>query len=449
MKIIHPTLNHYKTQSNHFTRGKGHIIIFVVISSFGPYLSKDIGIRPDHIIIYTVFLWSLVKISLRPSLFKINKTILMLLCFLFSVTLWTLLVTLLHDPRVTTSKIIASAENYIQPIALILLLVVATFQKSMKDRLKILEQACFAVCVLLCINTLISIAEIFIDTWPFVQYFIRAETLSDFSVWRNAVSMGRYSGIFNQPLEAGIGYTIGLGAWLYIFEKKRQLDTFKLILLSGLLIGGSLSVSKIFVICGIPLAMVYFIFIGGFQNIFKLHFLTKITIFLGCTLPIAIALMKFWDGSEYFLRLFNIDFSSGDNLIYFYTAGRFGTEHTTVKDLFSQTIREAPIHGFGFGAFSPLDNGYLEFFYQGGLVGLIFYMAILLVMVQHIFQVYKRSPNECRLLAFLLIIVIGGGMGAPVLTINRSSIFLWVLIVLTVSISSYAKTNFYSNQLNK
>jgi len=88
-----------------------------------------------------------------------------------------------------------------------------------------------------------------------------------------------------------------------------------------------------------------------------------------------------------------------------------------------------------------LDNAYIEYFFYGGIVGLVFYIAILAVILWVAFRGLKTNPKLGRLLMALWILIIGAGIGAPVLTINRSSIFLWVILVITFGVLSKRRTS--------
>jgi 4-amino-4-deoxy-L-arabinose transferase-like glycosyltransferase len=271
-----------------------------------------------------------------------------------------------------------------------------------------------------------------------VQHFVRGETGTGFSVWQNAASMGRISGIFNQPMEAGIAYSIGLTAWMYWFSTTKRIGVWKAVLLCGIVIGGAMSVSKVFILGGVPLGIFYFAWGYRIRALIRPKFIISALLIVGFLVPISLVLMSKWIGTQFFLRLFEAKSLPDRNLIAIYSAGRFGSDESSVTQLFSLTFREAPFCGFGFGAFSPLDNGYLEFFYQGGFVALFIYVVILFILSSHAVRFYNLARNECRLLFILIFLIIGAGFGAPVFTINRSSIFLWALIVLSISASSFS-----------
>ena len=94
------------------------------------------------------------------------------------------------------------------------------------------------------------------------------------------------------------------------------------------------------------------------------------------------------------------------------------------------------------------DNAYVEFFLYGGVVGLFLCLGILLVIFLTALQGLRTDFNW-ELLIFL-ILIIGASIGAPVLTLNRSSIFLWVIIVITFMIlaKSESQRNSTSKMIN-
>jgi 4-amino-4-deoxy-L-arabinose transferase-like glycosyltransferase len=292
------------------------------------------------------------------------------------------------------------------------------------------------ICLLLAANTILAIASVFFDTWPLVRLFVREAAATGTSVWENAALNGRYSGVFDQPMEAGVAYSAGLAAWVYWVARLGRPATRHLILLGALVIGGFLSVSKVFILGGLPLGMLYLVWMFRMKPSTIARYFVAALVFAAVFVPAAIWLMYRWSGQGFFLRLFDADLISSQGLIALYSAGRFGGGPTTVASLFATTWAEAPLQGFGFGAFSPLDSAYIQFFYQGGLVALLFYGLALVALAVHAYRHRRVAPEESRLLMVLLVLVLGAGIGAPALTLNRSSVVLWTMIVLAVSTSA-------------
>lgn len=448
MCTINETLNKmYQSRTKAFAinsfKGKvakkhDYIIIIILISAFGPYLTNNIAIRLDNAVIYGFFLWSLgiMLFRLRKGFTHTLETVFALLGLFSTVSLYTLCVSYFRSNNYEPIRVLAAVENYLEPIALITVIAMRLYQKNSYSKQKLLENACLVVCVLLCINTIIAILQMYTDTWPLVRYFVRANSREGFSVWRNSVSNGRYLGLFNQPVEAGLAYSLGLGAWLYLLESKQKVSIFNLLLLIGLACGGVINVSKVFILGGAPVAILFFLG-NGTRIFFKpKHFIQLLLITFALS-PLIKILDSVWKGSGFFFRLFQFGSADGVNLLRLYTAGRFGEQDTILKSIFAHVWAESPIFGFGFGAFDkPLDNAFIEFFYQGGLIGLTFYCSMLLVIIIHILRYFDKSKREAHLLTFIIIIVVFAGIGTPVLTINRSSILLWTLLVLSIGVSA-------------
>lgn len=100
---------------------------------------------------------------------------------------------------------------------------------------------------------------------------------------------------------------------------------------------------------------------------------------------------------------------------------------------FEQTWAESPFYGFGFGAHGPFDNGYLEFFMQGGVLALLLSCLLFVVLLYYAVQYRsKESRLEAKTLIWLQLLVIGASLGGSTITANRFSVLFWVLVCLFV-----------------
>lgn len=411
--------------------GRTTLLILVLVAAFGPYLYKAAGIRTDHLIVYGVAGWALLQIAAGSSGWRLPVTLWTVIACLASATFWTLAISILLNSA-SAMETIAGLENYVQPMGLVVGLSVVVALAPLEERRRLLGKASAIICLLLGVNTLVGVASVFWNTWPLVEPFVRA-TSTGASVWQNAATLGRYSGIFDQPMEAGAAYATGLAAWVYWVEKSGRPTAGQLVLLGALMVGGFLSVSKVFILGGLPLFCAYL----AWSLRWRPGLLARYLLAALVSLPFAVWLMSRWVGERFLLRIFDIDVIASQGLIALYTSGRFGgAGQTTVEYLFATAWSHAPLRGFGFGAFSPLDGAYIQYFYQGGLIALLIYAFMLAALGLHVLAHYHMAPREARLLLILLVLVVGAGLGAPVLTLNRSSILLWVLIVLAVSASA-------------
>jgi hypothetical protein len=357
---------------------------------------------------------------MRQRPFYLYKPILGILVLLSGITLWTLLVTLLGGYTTELSyKLASSLENYIQPVAVIILILCSTNFRSYTELSEFFNRLCRLFILLLCLNSLLEIFSIFFDLSFVVRPFVES-CFGGTSVSQRAWGMARYSGIFNQPLENGMTYSLGLLSWGYLVRIQARTGFADYGKLFMLIVGGVLSVSKIFILGGIPLFVLYWNPMANFQKYFNWR--VALAAIMGYC--VILWMIQFWTGWDYFLRLFKI--GEETNLVFLFTSGRFGAEDTNVLSRFAQVWENAPLHGFGFGSISCLDNGYLEFFFQGGAVALLAYFALLAMFFLWGLKSFLRGYEEGRLLLAILVLVVGAGFGASVITLNRFSTILWV-----------------------
>lgn len=405
--------------------------VLLIISSFGPYISLSVGLRVEHLIIYPLSLLFILLYLFKRGLF-ILKPLFLLFIFWFSTFSLILMTTCLKNNDTTLMSVLPDIENFMQPIALMSLFMVVLYPLSEVDMQNRLEAVCKTVVVLHCLNSLWIIAGFMIDTTPMNTYFWGG---GEHSTAANAMQMGRYSGIFNQPSEAGMTYSIALLAWLYLLQKSSKLSFTHSITLIIMIMGGLVTVSKIFILGGIPLFLLACV-TGGIR-------ISKLLKVAGPITILTFLAFKFletsWDGMDYLLRLF--DYNSQTNFLDLFTAGRYG-EGSQQGNLFAEVYDTAFLLGTGFGQHPVVDSGFFHFFGNGGIIGLLFYLAILLTFVFmsiHFLRIFKTTP-ETRFFIFLTLLIIGGSFGVPVLVLNRVSIILWVIVCLLLQYFCYSNT---------
>jgi len=400
----------------------------MIAFSFGPYVFPQYGIRSEHIIIYLLLPVSVVIMLLKLNTSYVHIPVVLIITIMAFNIIWTSAVSSFggYSPE-SSYKAISHFENYFQPIAVILIVYSITINLARSDLLKLIKISSYTLIVLLCINTLISVLFLFIDLSVFIQPFVMSGVGGEGSVAYNAYTMGRITGIINQPMENGLLYSLGLLAWAYITRicnPRRFLHYLSVFLL---LLGGVLAVSKIFIFGGIPLFLVYLTPSTSFRLLFKRKFLA--TAISGAVS--AIFLVSIWTGWE---RLFGYFIPSlqSKGLLYFYTSGRFGGQNTFVQTTFQHVMETSPVYGFGFGTSSLLDSGFLEFFLQGGAVSLFCYLILLFMFFHLGITAYRHHRARAGFMLALFVLISGASLGAPVITINRFSPVLWIFIVLLI-----------------
>jgi hypothetical protein len=446
---------------------------FIVVASFGPYIFPAHGVRTEHLLIYSLLLFAIPALILQWRTIKWCPQLLGMLILLSGITLWTLAVPVSSDyPIVSFKKYLSSIENYLQPIAIIIVIVVYVRYTSYTAMLHSFQCLCWCLILLLCLNSAIASYSVFFDLTNIMRPFVKS-CFGDKSVWELAETIYRHSGIFNQPFESGIMYSIGLLSWSYLNRVRPSYNFVSGLSLSMIIIGGILPVSKVFILGGIPIFIFYWWPFRNFSKYFKPSFITALIIGY---FFISFIFMS-WEGQDYFKRLFKIDRQT--NLVSLYSGGRFGMPveevlspttvspttvspttvspttvspskaHGMIMSNFLYVWNKSPLRGFGFGRTSCFDNAYLEFFYQGGIIAMLGYLILLGIYFLFSLFSFLKGHEEGRLLLAFFILLMGASFGAPVITINRSSAVFWVFTVFLFTMLDMHKKIKQCNYLNE
>lgn len=390
--------------------------LILIVSAFGIYIG--FGIRVDQLILYpSSVLFFLISALTKQKILKKYFNIFILWLFIVVVGL---IVTIVTYSDGEIFKIIGDTESFVQPLALMVLFMFLTIKPSELNVSNQLQRAGKVLIVMLSLNTVFIFVSLFTDITRIGLYFWGGT--EDLSVAARAMTNGRFSGIFNQPMEAGVMYSIGLLIWLYLSEKIRITKLRYIIGLCLIVIGGLITVSKVFLFGGLPL-----FFIGLLFNKKKSRMIFSLTFWLIMLGYIAnLFLIKTWSGYDYLLRFSN----SNENFIQLITAGRYGGQDSELSIYFSEVWHSSPIYGRGFGVTHTYDSGYFRVFAVGGSIDLIVYLVILLgfIVFGLKFLRQNRFKSESKLFVMLVILIIGSDFGSPTLTLHRITIVLWIFI---------------------
>ena len=409
---------------------KNHkLLILIIIASFGPYLIKSVGLRTEHLLIYPLFIISILTILSKHRSISLFRSLSGILVVLIYITIWTIFGTIVNITNYTSyGKIFSHFENYFQPISIII--GICTFIKfdSKNDAINLLIRISYVYLFLLSLNSVIVILSIFTDLSPIMMNFVGTSGVSGLTTWEKTAQGGRFTGIFNQPMISGASHSLVIFLWAYI-TKKNRIDSIRgIIVLLFLFFGGVLSISKLFFLGGIPLFFLYLKLQKRLRTIFNWKFFLLISV----SIIIVLIILERWKGYDFLISIFTL--TKNTNLIYFFTGKRFGSRNTTVTLLFSSVLKKSPLCGLGFGAVTVLDSAYVEFFVQGGLIALFAYMFLLIRIGWLGLKEYKIKSDESIFLVILFLFLVGAGLGGPVITANRFSVVFWIILILILSI---------------
>ena len=415
--------------------------VWLVVLSFGPYVLPSLGLRTEHVLVYALFVLGILILMVKRRPVFYDSELILVFSLMFALTILTSYSTAFcFDDimsRASLGKIISHAEKYIRPMAVIVgLCAFFRIEEEYSPRRSLIDVS-KALVYMLALNSTLIMAQLFVDLSPILSRFTYGMGSASFdgelrSVSDLGLTMGRFTGIFNQPAEAGLAYGLGLFAWAYLnsFGNKVSFLSRKDYLLLGLVaVGGFFSISKIFLIIGVPMFLFYLLIISRKTHILNLKFLAIVMI--GITV-----IGYFLRSRETFYSLYTLMEAFDNRSISALTGGRLG-QQSSVGEQFQYIWGRDPLYGLGFASYTCLDNGYLEFFAQGGLACLVVYIALLVCMFLAALKHIKTE--EGRFLMFIVVFISAAAVGMPPLTANRFSPIIWVFIVLIYFV-------FYSNK---
>ena len=416
-------------------------ITLLVILTFGPYVLISPPIRTEQIYIYVCgIIYFFIFLYMRISEF--NKYLLIfILLQLFPISIM-FTVTLFHPQFVSFTKAISHAENYIENIVLSFSIFIS-YYISKADKYKFLEtflKSLKILLVLVSINSIVSILILLGLDIPMERFIGPANSISS-SVWGKSLSMGRINGIFNQPFDAGNMYSLALLSCILLRELGYISYKEFIVYTSFILIGGILTISKVFLFLGVPLSLLLYLVLNEKQKII-INILKLVLLVVFSSLLMYVSLYtveKLWKGSSYLLMMFSLE-----NIKMVILERIFGGEYG-IND-WKLVLEDSPIFGEGFAFIEQLDSNYLEYFVEGGLVALMSFIS-LFIFLAYIFsaRIYStKSLTKRNILYFSFFVVILmflSAFGAPSFTGNRIQVIYTLILTSSLIILSKGKGN--------
>lgn len=405
------------------------IVGLLTLATFGPYVTGSI--RTEQLAVYGVAAPILLLTAF--TLVRPHLPILLAWAALIMVALLGLIPPTAYSSNYLPANMFSSIDNLALPLFVMLLLwsVVPAAAAGPALRVAAAVTAWGAA-----LNGALSIIGTRTDLSTYLRFFWGAsggETTAE-----RAAQLGRLSGIFNQPAEAGVVY--GLAGLLAVWRFKDKPKTL-ILLLSLICVGGMLCVSKVFILGGAPLILFYLWksrSIGGKLGV------------MFCTAVVAVGvaqsgLFQEWSGFNYLARLFTPAQDQG--LVEFYSAGRWNSDAGMV-DVFDTVMRTRALTGFGIQGLSvPYDSAWTEAAVLAGVLG----MVLLGLVYMGVWRVARRIPEAgVRTLgSFVAVFLAGASLGIPSLTANRAATLVWVVLALLCLAAKEGQNNQASRTMTK
>lgn len=398
--------------------GSQLLVAALILGAFGPYLTGSI--RTEQLIVY----------ALAPLLVFTFVRLKTWAIGLLSAWLVSLIVVslghLFRSPGTAPweqGSALAGYDNLLLPLVIMLLIWTLV---PIAGAISALRTAAMLIALLATVNAIIAVASSMVPNLvTFLHPFWSAEAGDTGSVGELAMTMGRFSGVFNQPAEAGLVYSVATVLTVWVFSKQWIL----LYPILGLLtIGGMLSVSKVFLFVGLPIALVLLLLtqkIAGWIGIFLAGGL--LTILLGTA-----TFFQQWTGLDYLARLLEIP--ENESILQFYTAGRW-TEGSSVLEVSDFVLGASPLFGMGIAGLTvPYDSLWTESVILGGILMVLTMLAALGALI----WAFRKIPDRnLRLTSYAFwAVLVGASFGIPSLTTNRAATIVWVVAALLVAISA-------------
>jgi hypothetical protein len=390
----------------------------MMIAAFGPYTGIP-GMRTEQLVVYALFpvcLASCARAAIRVG----GHSALIAVLFSMQAAIAVLNPVANVSPYQSARTLLAGLDNLVLPAAV--LVIMWAFTNSTADRQKMIRTACTVLVLAMSVNAILALISSTYDLRPLLVKFWTGNVFET-STAENAAQMGRFSGIVNQPAEAGILYSLALIAGVYLYRHRVWLFS---LVSAVLVVGGTLTVSKIFLVVGLPVAL--WQALRASER--RLGRTVAVVGLGGAGLGLlGSGTLAGWQGSQ---GLTGLLAPAGDqDFLYLYTAGRFG-DSSTLHAVTDAVLHYSPWFGFGLrGLGQPYDNGWVEALAVSGLAGAAIHTVVLGALVAAWWSRRGRVPRaESMLAGGVVLILVGASLGLPALTANRVATVAWILIGL-------------------
>ncbi len=346
----------------------------------------------------------------------------------------------------TQFPLINEFGTYALPLELILVVWYWTLIVPVSELLDIIARS---IVIAMTCNALISIYQLVTSNVTILSVVQKywsipdASTSASGTVGALASENGRYVGIFYQPAIAGVAYGIALFCLIFLVQThpgRRQI--WLMLSACALCAGGIVSVSKVFLIGALPLALVLIV-----QDRSRKRLLGVLAAFTGVLIILGInnVLPAWGNGSVMLQHLLK---PSG-SLIATYTAGRFGSTATSTV-LNESWLSLSPWDGFGAGGIATqYDSMWTETLAVSGLIGTAFLAVEFIALFGRWLGSRDAWPQpQWRLTGATLVLALAGSFGVPTLTGQRISTMLWLILGFLIVPGTLSALNYGADHLD-
>jgi hypothetical protein len=403
----------------------------LIVGAFTPYLGVALNVRWEHLIGYGLLVG--VTVSQRLARHRILGTTTPLTGPWLALGSLAVVSTGLSSTsafgRFPVERILALADSFLLPVALVL--VAGAYAASDSVVWKVQMQRIISLFVIfVCLNSLLIISFTAEQADSFVrQFWANPATVGiRGTVADRALRGGRYGGIFNQPFDGGVAYTLALMGWAYLFVlyRSRQVSSALLALVSfGLIVVGGVSTgSKAFVygsvlVAGIAVLAKADPVRGRLGRAMK----TTAVVGLGISAVVALELAAF---DRFIGRLTAV--GSNTSVV---TGGRWGS----VGEYTDKLLGDLSL--FGIGIRGAQDDALRAYLQGGGLLGVL----LIVLVYRALFLVARRlnhAPSERTVILGMTSVMLASSFGAVSLQTNRASSVYWIIVGIALGhVSKY------------
>ena len=403
-------------------------LIVLMIAAFGPYVVSGM-VRVDHLVVYTLFAIRLATISVGAHSVLRIRPVGDLRWLLLSIFVLTAGITILLRNYQSPRQLLGAIENHVQPIAILTIVGTAIAGSRDHDLRSLAIRLINLYTFILIANTAISLSVLGATLTGVEEYVVRL--LRPFwgdggaggvSVAERSLAGFRFSGIFDQPFDAGLHHSFGLLLAVFVIRLEGRLpETRDYVRMLVVAAGGLLSLSKVIIFGGLPIFVAYLLWERWLGRMLW----NKVVIIAGVLLAATSGVILSW-----WIDLLGSLWTS-TNLIRIVIGSRFSGADSVVASLTSEVLQSSPVLGLGYGAFTTYDNAYLEYWAQGGVFALLLYLMVLATLARA--SILQRSSPAGRFYAVVTVLVVFAGIGAPVLTANRFTVVFWMLMTILLT----------------